>query len=334
MDMKIGYRLLSIVFFSFLSFAFAPQAVSKDFGTIRPDLSEELLKDLHTARVDIREGLYRSAVERLDRVIGLQPTFITAYLERGRAYKKLGNISGARADFQRVKDLAPSSSPILVEVSFEDNELELEKRLPTWLGRPHIHCDQSIRIPTSDLPSFPSFPSKVNVASNDWICDNGDMNLFNGLLCAVSISGDKDEGCKAVQRGQDADGSWWRAPSKVGIPDPSQNPDTVQTTFNSDQALGVYLYLEQTGDAEAFGRWLDWISNNPICNTTSGNCGWPGQARFCSNFGDCAMHPIDCALILLLGQLYGQQTKSIQICGGALMMGLATPLQMLLGVRS
>src|SRR5262249_32417682 len=37
---------------------------------------------------------------------------------------------------------------------------------------------------------------------------------------------------------------------------------------------------------------------------------------------------IDCGLILVLAEVYGQQTRAIQLCGGALLMGLATPLQM------
>lgn len=92
--MKIPHRLIRCIsIFWFLSLA--SHAVAEDFGTIRPDLSEDIQKNFHTARVDIRKGLYSKAVERLDHVIRLQPKLITAYLERGRAHKKLGKTEPA-----------------------------------------------------------------------------------------------------------------------------------------------------------------------------------------------------------------------------------------------
>ena len=77
----------------------------------------------------------------------------------------------------------------------------------------------------------------------------GDMTLFNGLLC---LAGEND-GCAAVRDSQDHDsGSWWRSPLKVNKPDKSAPGGNHQPSFNSDQAVGVYAYLTQTGDKDRY----------------------------------------------------------------------------------
>jgi hypothetical protein len=312
-------RTLVLLFLSLVVSCLASNSFAQVKGTI---VAEDLVGEtFRSGRIANRAGEYLTAVRRLNRVLTTQPSLIPAYVERGRAYKNLKKPDLAQADFSKAMSLAAIEDPILQEATFEYNVLELEKRLQDWKRRPFIRCAPALRNP-SDLSSFPVFPSKTHKTPRE--CDDGDMTLFNGLLCSVGI----DEGCKAVRESQSSvDGSWWRAPAKIDRPDPCLKQDECQTTFNSDQALGVYLYVEQTGDAEAFQRWLTWISKNPICNTISGACGWPGQARFCSNKGDCAMHAIDCTLVLALGEFYGARTRATQICGGALLPGLKTPAQ-------
>lgn len=312
-------RTLLVLSLSLIMSGLASKSFAQVKGTIVAEESVE--QTFRSARIANRDGDYLAAVRRLNRVLSNQPSLIPAYVERGHAYKNLKKPDLAQADFSKAISLAALDDPIQQAATFEFNVLELEKRLKDWKRRPFTRCEPPIRNP-DDLSSFPAFPSKIEGPTR--LCDDGDMNLFNGLICSVGI----DEGCEAVRLSQSrVDGSWWRAPSKIDRPDPCTIVGKCQTTFNSDQALGVYLYVEQTGDAEAFQRWLTWISRNPICNTASGACGWPGQARFCSNKGDCAMHAIDCTLVLVLGELYGAAARATQICGNALLPGLFTPSQ-------
>jgi hypothetical protein len=144
----------------------------------------------------------------------------------------------------------PANHPVTTTAA---NIGELGKRISNWKARPHLYCDNNGK----------HFPSKMK-SPPSWVCDDGDMTLFNGLLC---LSGE-DDGCKAVRDSQDrdGDGSWWRSPLKMHHPDTSSpsNPNH-QTSFNSDQSLGVYAYLTQTGDRVAFEKRLDRIKNNGFC---------------------------------------------------------------------
>jgi hypothetical protein len=192
----------------------------------------------------------------------------------------------------------------------------LDARLAGWKARPHLYCTEEGH----------KFPSKME-APPRLKCEDGDMNLFNGLLCAV---GD-EQGCKAVKDSQATEGSsapsgsWWRSPKKIGKPDVKAE----QTTFNSDQSLGIYAYLGQTGDASAFRSWLQWVKGNTACRSTSFECGWPGFPRVCTNNGDCSFRPIDCAMVRLFGELLGEQMEAYKLCTPLQALGLPTPDELL-----
>src|SRR5581483_2635248 len=81
------------------------------------------------------------------------------------------------------------------------------------------------------------FPSKEGDKPGS--CDDGDMTLFNGLLC---LSG-QDIGCTAVQKSQGPDGRWWRSPRRINWEAPNHD-----VSFSPDQALGVFAYLIATRD--------------------------------------------------------------------------------------
>lgn len=104
----------------------------------------------------------------------------------------------------------------------------------------------------------PQYLAKAN-------CDDGDMVLFGGLLCA---SGDQ-RGCQLVKDSQGEDGRWWRSPRRkagnVGE----------RKSFSRDMSMGVLLYLVQTKDREAATRWLNWIKDNRRC---------VGSAPFCVTY--------------------------------------------------
>src|SRR5262245_37216612 len=76
-----------------------------------------------------------------------------------------------------------------------------------------------------------TFPSKYDARDPEG-CDDGDMTLFNGLLC---LSGEQI-GCDAVQKSQGGDGRWWRSPRRVGW------ELGYDVSFSPDQALGVLGY--------------------------------------------------------------------------------------------
>lgn len=118
-----------------------------------------------------------------------------------------------------------------------------------------------------------TFPSK---RFDNGDCDDGDMTLFNGLLCA---SGD-GRGCKAVADAQDDEGRWWRSPRRRnGIGRRSHN------SFSRDMAMGVLLYLIKTGDRVRGAKWLNWMNRNRPCllRKPGGGCLVRGPHRLCRN---------------------------------------------------
>lgn len=121
-------------------------------------------------------------------------------------------------------------------------------------------------------PSCVGYPSKED-------CDDGDMALFGGLLCA---SGD-ERGCSLVRDSQGPDGRWWRSPRR--------NPGNLgrPNSFSRDMAFGVMLYLAKTRDRGAASRWLQWIEDNRPCisrNPLGGGCLVKGLHRFCTDDQD------------------------------------------------
>jgi uncharacterized protein YecT (DUF1311 family) len=144
-------------------------------------------------------------------------------------------------------------------------------------------------------------------------CEDGDMTMFNGLLCA---SGDP-RGCDAVKRSQGNDGRWWRSPRKVGLISKDQ------ISFSEDQSFGVFLYIAQTKDSVAFYKWLDWISTHRPCwikDPISNECAVFGWPRFCddNDKGVCALRPLSCVLIDRLQAEFGPSERSSGFGGGIL----------------
>lgn len=146
-----------------------------------------------------------------------------------------------------------------------------------------------------DGVSVAKFPSKQH---DNGECDDGDMTLFNGLLCA---SGD-ERGCDGVRRAQSPDGRFWRSPRRAAAR--SDN-------FSADMSLGILLYVAKTGDYQALSRWLNWIENTrksrpwPTCEYVKKEvlgkdvffevCA-PDLPRVCEGI-DCLLSPISVDLI-------------------------------------
>jgi hypothetical protein len=177
------------------------------------------------------------------------------------------------------------------------------------------------------------FPSKYS-SSDPSHCEDGDMTLFNGLLCA---SGEK-QGCDGVagsQQIKDSDkGRWWRSPRRIGW-DSTNGHDV---SFSPDQALGVLHYIVATKDVAAFDQWIDWINNHrqPVTREqvkelfASANApplllelaaaliaALPPHPTYCTDDHDlrCALRPGDCELINSVGKALG---RSPDVCRGYL----------------
>src|SRR5580704_13417762 len=119
---------------------------------------------------------------------------------------------------------------------------------------------QPTQAPLCHLPNV-DFPTKYS-ATDPMNCDDGDMTLFNGMLCS---SGDR-RGCDGVRLAQGSDGRWWRSPRRIGWTWPSYD-----VSFSPDQALGVMLYTAKSRDVAAFDRWVQWIADNRPCIIEIGN---------------------------------------------------------------
>lgn len=91
-------------------------------------------------------------------------------------------------------------------------------------------------------------------------CDDGDMTLFNGILC----SSGEAAGCDAVRLSQGPDGQLWRSPRRVG-------KDT-KNAASRDMGLGGLLYVAATKDVAWANRWVAYIkANKKLCTNADDN---------------------------------------------------------------
>lgn len=125
----------------------------------------------------------------------------------------------------------------------------------------------------SAAPMCEDAPSSAN-------CADGDMTLFNGLLCVAGEA----LGCTSVRGAQDASGRWHRS-SRLAR-DSTLRP---HNSFSWDMALGVQLYAATTRDVASLERWLNWVEKARPCLVESPKIdgvqvclvrGWP---RWCTD---------------------------------------------------
>lgn len=154
----------------------------------------------------------------------------------------------------------------------------LTERLAFWKSQAFL-CTASPSLPIL----FPSRPT--GEASQP--CDDGDMTLFNGLLCAAGI----EEGCTGVREALDpASGQWFRSP-RIRI----NGNDRGGADFSPDMALGAQLYLVAKKDSDRAWKWLMWMHENVPCTfELLGHCVLKGLPRFCPQVG-CELRPGDAA---------------------------------------
>jgi hypothetical protein len=167
-------------------------------------------------------------------------------------------------------------------------------------------------------PGWGEFPNKQSDDSRS-PCGDGDMTLFNGLLCAA---GD-ERGCDGVAGAQNPDtGEWFRSPRlmRIGKYDGA--------TFSPDMALGVQLYLVKKKDAARASKWLNWMNvNDPCYLKFCGRCLWKGLPSFCPDC-NCTVRPGDAAMLAAtikylqttadLPHLpYGHLSEYLRVAGGS-----------------
>lgn len=180
---------------------------------------------------------------------------------------------------------------------------------------------------------YPSFPTRRELSGIDPFgghCTDGDMTLFNGLLCAAG----EQAGCAAVKFSQGRSGEWFRSPRRRAYFD-AHCHDGINnsgltakrlciTTFSPDMGLGVLAYGLRTDDRNAVRRWLAYVTKNAkttkIC-TKECRCTqpftWPRLCSFdiednpdnpngrCKTIGHCALRPTDIADYRLVSQYLG-----------------------------
>lgn len=127
-------------------------------------------------------------------------------------------------------------------------------------------------------------------------CHDGDMTLFNGLLCAAG----EELACRSVKNAQDPSGRWHR--SVRFARDPSLRP---RNSFSWDMAIGVQLYVAATSDKPALERWLAWLEAHRPCIVESPAidgkeyCLVRGIPRWCTDDTEmgCTAKPNDLGLL-------------------------------------
>ena len=124
-------------------------------------------------------------------------------------------------------------------------------------------------------------------------CDDGDMTLFNGLLC---FAGD-ERGCVGVAEAQDpVSGKWHRSPR---IRQLGKN-DQGNSDFSPDMALGAELYLIKKKDVDRAQKWLLWVHQNVPCSVEIpfwNYCLLEGLPRFCTDNDGCTIRHGDAAAL-------------------------------------
>ncbi|WP_338691629.1 hypothetical protein V5279_35385 [Bradyrhizobium sp. 26S5] len=126
-------------------------------------------------------------------------------------------------------------------------------------------------------------------------CNDGDTILFSGLSCSVGDTG----GCEAVKNSQSSDGRWWRSPRKLRLAIPDGGSET---TFSNDHAAGVWAYIAENKDKDAFKSWTKWIDDNKKT--------FDFIPRYCQD-SRCTFKLLDCPMLDRLAVVLG---TSNQLC--------------------
>jgi len=141
------------------------------------------------------------------------------------------------------------------------------------------------------------FPTKMaNMEYFGTNCDDGDMSLFNSLLCAVG----ELQACTAIHESLDSSGRLYRSPryrviandgTCASVNERIGEPVSWATRYydrfcrselSADMGIGFQLYVSARNDPGRLQQWIQWIENNrPHENLILGYT--LGPPRFCRN---------------------------------------------------
>lgn len=132
--------------------------------------------------------------------------------------------------------------------------------------------------------SWATYPTKLKNEAQR--CNDGDMTLFLGLLCA---SGESELACTGVKEAQNKNDSQWARSPRIRALGRNDEGDAY---FSPDMALGLQLYFLTKRDPEhmdAAWKWLMWLHQNVGCPVTL--FGWCPDAlkfpRVCTEVDGC-----------------------------------------------
>jgi hypothetical protein len=212
-----------------------------------------------------------------------------------------------RATFDWLPTTASTPSESAVQSDSAPQSSDLNVRVAVWRRYAEL-CTLQKTIWKSHAPTSDLFPTKDDnsPSPNAGPCDDGDMGLFNGMLCAAGES----QGCSGVANSEGSTHQWWRSPAiRAHGVDSADQPN-----LNSDQLLGLLLYVLQENKRDEFREWLEWINSN----------GSP--TRLCSIVTDkCFFRPTDCPLITLTAYALEVQNAVLVLCTPPLIFGISSP---------
>jgi hypothetical protein len=145
------------------------------------------------------------------------------------------------------------------------------------------------RLPFCTYAGGPAFPAKDQEDGTP--CNDGDSVSLNGLTCAA---GD-DRGCNAVRDSQGKSGAFFRSPKKRYEID-NNLPTTDEKPSSNDSAQGVWAYIAQKHDVDAFRRWTSWMRGHKELGL------WP---RYCTD-SKCDFNVSDCPMLDRLAVYLGE----------------------------
>lgn len=141
------------------------------------------------------------------------------------------------------------------EAQLSPTEDMLRNRMAIWLKH---------------APLCNGYPTKLDVDTGA-NCNDGDMALFSGLLCAAQVRYEKQGrssliGCDSVASSQDQQGRWYRSPRRKLDPsiDEEERKHNV-ASFSPDMAIGVQMYLAAIKDINRGNLWLAWLDAHRPC---------------------------------------------------------------------
>jgi Flp pilus assembly protein TadD len=86
-------------------------------GPVQADARSDAKSQVEFGIAVARRGLWREAIFRWERAVGLDPTYASAYNNLGIAYENTGELDKAREAYERALELEPEN--VLIRQNYE-----------------------------------------------------------------------------------------------------------------------------------------------------------------------------------------------------------------------